>query len=108
MSPPLFQSLSPSPPCCHSDDEEEDLNKAFDVQGFQQILCPAARSPPEKHRVCDEQDFEGESLKPGFRGREGGFRGSPSSRGEVTVKVLQGHLMVISFRGPLQTSGEFE
>uniref|UniRef100_A0A8C4GIZ6 Anion exchange protein n=1 Tax=Dicentrarchus labrax TaxID=13489 RepID=A0A8C4GIZ6_DICLA len=51
-------SLSAPPPRCHSDEEEEDLNKAFDVQGFQQILCPAARSPPEKHRVCDEQDFE--------------------------------------------------
>ncbi|XP_070830062.1 anion exchange protein 2-like [Chaetodon trifascialis] len=50
-------SLSP-PPRCHSDDEEEDLNKAFDVQGFQQILCPAVCNPPEKHRVYDEQDFE--------------------------------------------------
>uniref|UniRef100_A0A8C4E4I1 Anion exchange protein n=1 Tax=Dicentrarchus labrax TaxID=13489 RepID=A0A8C4E4I1_DICLA len=54
----LSASLSAPPPRCHSDEEEEDLNKAFDVQGFQQILCPAARSPPEKHRVCDEQDFE--------------------------------------------------
>uniref|UniRef100_A0A4W6CGP7 Anion exchange protein n=1 Tax=Lates calcarifer TaxID=8187 RepID=A0A4W6CGP7_LATCA len=26
--------------------------------GFQQILRPAARSPPETHRVYDEQDFE--------------------------------------------------
>ncbi|KAF1383111.1 hypothetical protein PFLUV_G00127910, partial [Perca fluviatilis] len=40
------------------EEEEEDLNKAFDVQGFQQILRPAARSPPEKLRVYDEQDFE--------------------------------------------------
>uniref|UniRef100_A0A7N8Y913 Anion exchange protein n=1 Tax=Mastacembelus armatus TaxID=205130 RepID=A0A7N8Y913_9TELE len=39
-------------------DEEEDLNKAFDVQRFQQILHPAAPSPPEKHRVYNEQDFE--------------------------------------------------
>ncbi|KAI3374818.1 hypothetical protein L3Q82_021045, partial [Scortum barcoo] len=54
----LHQSRSPPPPRCHSDEEEEDLNKAFDVQGFQQILCPAARSPPEKHRVYNEQDFE--------------------------------------------------
>uniref|UniRef100_A0A3Q1CCN0 Anion exchange protein n=1 Tax=Amphiprion ocellaris TaxID=80972 RepID=A0A3Q1CCN0_AMPOC len=38
--------------------EDEDLNKAFDVPGFQQILYPAARSPPEKHRVLDEQDIE--------------------------------------------------
>uniref|UniRef100_A0AAQ5XH90 Anion exchange protein n=1 Tax=Amphiprion ocellaris TaxID=80972 RepID=A0AAQ5XH90_AMPOC len=38
--------------------EDEDLNKAFDVPGFQQILHPAARSPPEKHRVLDEQDIE--------------------------------------------------
>ncbi|XP_059200872.1 anion exchange protein 2a [Centropristis striata] len=45
-------------PQCHSDEEDEDLNKAFDLQGFQQILCPAARSPPEKRRVFDEQDFE--------------------------------------------------
>ncbi|XP_063317510.1 anion exchange protein 2a [Pelmatolapia mariae] len=54
------QSASPPPPPhCHADEEEEeDLNKAFDVQDFQQILCPAARSPPEKHRVYDEQDIE--------------------------------------------------
>ncbi|XP_006807057.1 anion exchange protein 2a isoform X1 [Neolamprologus brichardi] len=55
----LSQSASPPPPHCHADEEEEeDLNKAFDVQDFQQILCPAARSPPEKHRVYDEQDIE--------------------------------------------------
>ncbi|XP_056247417.1 anion exchange protein 2a isoform X1 [Seriola aureovittata] len=54
----LSASLSPLPPRCHGDEEEEDLNKAFDVQCFQQILCPAARSPPEKHRVYDERDFE--------------------------------------------------
>ncbi|XP_005752589.1 anion exchange protein 2a [Pundamilia nyererei] len=56
----LSQSASPPPPPhCHADEEEEeDLNKAFDVQDFQQILCPAARSPPEKHRVYDEQDIE--------------------------------------------------
>ncbi|XP_045907134.1 anion exchange protein 2a isoform X1 [Micropterus dolomieu] len=54
----LSAPLSPPPPCCQSDEEEEDLNKVFDVQGFQQILCPAARSPPEKHRVYVEQDFE--------------------------------------------------
>uniref|UniRef100_A0AAQ5ZAB1 Anion exchange protein n=1 Tax=Amphiprion ocellaris TaxID=80972 RepID=A0AAQ5ZAB1_AMPOC len=47
-----------SAPCCLSDEEDEDLNKAFDVPGFQQILYPAARSPPEKHRVLDEQDIE--------------------------------------------------
>uniref|UniRef100_A0AAQ5XCI2 Anion exchange protein n=1 Tax=Amphiprion ocellaris TaxID=80972 RepID=A0AAQ5XCI2_AMPOC len=47
-----------SAPCCLSDEEDEDLNKAFDVPGFQQILHPAARSPPEKHRVLDEQDIE--------------------------------------------------
>ncbi|KAM6920656.1 anion exchange protein 2a [Lycodopsis pacificus] len=46
------------PPRGHIDEEEEDLNKVFDVQGFQQILGPAARSPPEKSRVYDEQDFE--------------------------------------------------
>lgn len=34
------------------------MNKAFDVPCFQQILCPAARSPPEKHRVYDERDIE--------------------------------------------------
>ncbi|XP_074543941.1 anion exchange protein 2a [Halichoeres trimaculatus] len=53
-------ALNPSAthPRCHSDEEEEDLNKAFDVQGFQEILSPAARSPPQKHRVCDEQDYE--------------------------------------------------
>lgn len=70
---PLLQSLSPPAPRCHGDEEEEDLNKAFDVQCFQQILCPAARSPPEKHRVYDERDFEGETSKPrchaGSRGR---------------------------------------
>ncbi|XP_071399403.1 anion exchange protein 2-like, partial [Centroberyx affinis] len=48
----------PPPPRCHSDEEEEDLNKALGVQCFQQILLPAARSPPEKHRVYNEQDFE--------------------------------------------------
>uniref|UniRef100_A0A4W6CGE4 Anion exchange protein n=1 Tax=Lates calcarifer TaxID=8187 RepID=A0A4W6CGE4_LATCA len=52
------ESLSLPPPRCRGDEEEEDLNKAFDVQGFQQILRPAARSPPETHRVYDEQDFE--------------------------------------------------
>ncbi|XP_054483160.1 anion exchange protein 2a [Anoplopoma fimbria] len=54
-------SASPSPrppPRGHIDEEEEDLNKVFDVQGFQQILGPAARSPPEQRRVYDEQDFE--------------------------------------------------
>ncbi|XP_070701522.1 anion exchange protein 2a [Pempheris klunzingeri] len=51
-------SSPPLPPRCHSDDEEEDLNEALGLQGFQQILCPAARSPPEKRRVYDEQDFE--------------------------------------------------
>uniref|UniRef100_A0A669C824 Anion exchange protein n=1 Tax=Oreochromis niloticus TaxID=8128 RepID=A0A669C824_ORENI len=55
----VFYLQSPPPPHCHADEEEEeDLNKAFDVQDFQQILCPAARSPPEKHRVYDEQDIE--------------------------------------------------
>uniref|UniRef100_A0AAQ6INK0 Anion exchange protein n=1 Tax=Anabas testudineus TaxID=64144 RepID=A0AAQ6INK0_ANATE len=54
----LLQSLSPCPPRSHGDEEEEDLNKVFDVQGFQQILHPAARSPPEKRRVYNEQDFE--------------------------------------------------
>ncbi|KAM9321778.1 anion exchange protein 2a [Pholidichthys leucotaenia] len=54
-----LQNSSPSsPPHCPGDQEDEDLNKAFDVLGFQQILHPAARSPPEKHRVCDEQDIE--------------------------------------------------
>ncbi|XP_008299971.1 anion exchange protein 2a, partial [Stegastes partitus] len=46
------------PPRCLRDEEDEDLNKAFDVPGFQQILSPAARNPPEKHRVLDEQDIE--------------------------------------------------
>ncbi|XP_028987262.3 anion exchange protein 2a [Betta splendens] len=50
--------LSPRPPHSHSDEEELDLNKAFEVQCFQQILHPAASSPPEKRRVYDEQDFE--------------------------------------------------
>lgn len=58
-----LQSLSPLPFLRrHSDDEEEeevDLNKVFDIQGFQQILCPSACSPPEKNRVYNEQDFEG-------------------------------------------------
>uniref|UniRef100_A0A8D3EG64 Anion exchange protein n=1 Tax=Scophthalmus maximus TaxID=52904 RepID=A0A8D3EG64_SCOMX len=53
---PLLQS--PPPPRCHGDEEEEDLNKTFDVQCFQQILHPAACSPPENFRVYDEQDFE--------------------------------------------------
>lgn len=67
FSPSVLQSPSPSPPHCHRDEEEEDLNKAFDVQGFQQILCLPAHSPPEKHRVYDERDFEGETLKPSCR-----------------------------------------
>uniref|UniRef100_A0AAX7UEV9 Anion exchange protein n=1 Tax=Astatotilapia calliptera TaxID=8154 RepID=A0AAX7UEV9_ASTCA len=55
----FYLQSPPPPPHCHADEEEEeDLNKAFDVQDFQQILCPAARSPPEKHRVYDEQDIE--------------------------------------------------
>nr|XP_040028183.1 anion exchange protein 2a isoform X1 [Gasterosteus aculeatus aculeatus] len=58
----LSASLSPLPFLRrHSDDEEEeevDLNKVFDIQGFQQILCPSACSPPEKNRVYNEQDFE--------------------------------------------------
>uniref|UniRef100_A0A7N8X626 Anion exchange protein n=1 Tax=Mastacembelus armatus TaxID=205130 RepID=A0A7N8X626_9TELE len=61
LAPPhlLLQSLSvPTASCCHGNEEEEDLNKAFDVQRFQQILHPAAPSPPEKHRVYNEQDFE--------------------------------------------------
>ncbi|XP_030606890.1 anion exchange protein 2a [Archocentrus centrarchus] len=54
-----IQSASPTPPPrCYADEEEEDLNKAFDVQDFQQLLRPAVRSPPEKHRVYDEQDIE--------------------------------------------------
>uniref|UniRef100_A0AAQ5ZDQ9 Anion exchange protein n=1 Tax=Amphiprion ocellaris TaxID=80972 RepID=A0AAQ5ZDQ9_AMPOC len=53
-----FPNQVQSAPCCLSDEEDEDLNKAFDVPGFQQILHPAARSPPEKHRVLDEQDIE--------------------------------------------------
>lgn len=60
----VFYLQSPPPPHCHADEEEEeDLNKAFDVQDFQQILCPAARSPPEKHRVYDEQDIEGKTSR---------------------------------------------
>ncbi|XP_039672250.1 anion exchange protein 2-like, partial [Perca fluviatilis] len=63
LGPPesVSPSASPSSRRGRSDEEEEeeeDLNKAFDVQGFQQILRPAARSPPEKLRVYDEQDFE--------------------------------------------------
>lgn len=42
------------------DDEEEDLNKAFEVQGFHQILSPPTNCPPDSHRVYDEQDVEGE------------------------------------------------
>ncbi|KAM4552445.1 anion exchange protein 2a isoform 1-T3 [Odontesthes bonariensis] len=53
----LSQSTAPPPPRRHSE-EDEDLNKAFDIQGFQQILHPAAHSPPGKHRVYDEQDIE--------------------------------------------------
>lgn len=60
FSPTVLQSVSTS---LQRDEEEEDLNKAFDVQGFQQILCPPAHSPPDKHRIYDEQDFEGETLK---------------------------------------------
>ncbi|XP_034721456.1 anion exchange protein 2-like [Etheostoma cragini] len=64
LCPP--ESVGPSPPPPgrpgpseeEEEEEEEDLNRAFDVQGFQQILRPAARSPPEKLRVYDEQDFE--------------------------------------------------
>lgn len=55
-----------SPAHRHCDEEEEDLNKAFDVQGFHQILSPPAHCPPENHRVYDEQDFEGETLKAVF------------------------------------------
>ncbi|XP_035025551.1 anion exchange protein 2a isoform X1 [Hippoglossus stenolepis] len=53
----LSASLSP-PPRCHGDEEEEDLNKVFEVQCFPQIFGPAAFSPPDKYRVYDEQDFE--------------------------------------------------
>lgn len=60
----FYLQSPPPPPHCHADEEEEeDLNKAFDVQDFQQILCPAARSPPEKHRVYDEQDIEGKTSR---------------------------------------------
>lgn len=55
----LLQSLSPHAPRSQGDEDDEDLNKVFDVPGFQQILQPPARSPPEKCRVYDEQDFEG-------------------------------------------------
>lgn len=41
-------------------DDDEDLNKAFEVQGFHQILNPPANCPPDSYRVYDEQDFEGE------------------------------------------------
>uniref|UniRef100_A0A8D3E230 Anion exchange protein n=1 Tax=Scophthalmus maximus TaxID=52904 RepID=A0A8D3E230_SCOMX len=58
MSHDPVASHSPPPPRCHGDEEEEDLNKTFDVQCFQQILHPAACSPPENFRVYDEQDFE--------------------------------------------------
>lgn len=58
----LLQPLAPPPPRFHGDDEDEDLNKAFDVQHFQEILNPAARHAPEKRRVYDEQDFEGQNL----------------------------------------------
>uniref|UniRef100_A0A673BW29 Anion exchange protein n=1 Tax=Sphaeramia orbicularis TaxID=375764 RepID=A0A673BW29_9TELE len=51
-------TLAPPPPCCHSDDEDEDLNKALGIECLQQILHPACRSPPEKHRVYDEHDIE--------------------------------------------------
>ncbi|XP_060940440.1 anion exchange protein 2a [Limanda limanda] len=55
----LGQSASLSPaPRYHGDEEEEDLNKVFDVEGFPQIFGSAAFSPPDKHRVYDEQDFE--------------------------------------------------
>ncbi|XP_056266483.1 anion exchange protein 2-like isoform X2 [Pseudoliparis swirei] len=46
------------PPRSRADEEEEDLNQVFGVQGLQQVLGPAARGPPEKRRVYDEQDFE--------------------------------------------------
>lgn len=49
-----------TPPHGVRDDDEEDLNKAFEVQGFHQILSPPANCPPDSHRVYDEQDFEGE------------------------------------------------
>ncbi|KAL6103675.1 slc4a2 [Pungitius sinensis] len=57
----LSASMSPLPsPRRHSDEEQEeaDLNEVFDVQGFQQTLCPSARSAPEKDRIYNEQDFE--------------------------------------------------
>ncbi|CAB1453174.1 unnamed protein product [Pleuronectes platessa] len=53
----LSASLSP-PPRGPGDEEEEDLNKVFDVQCFPQIFGSAAFSPPDKYRVYDEQDFE--------------------------------------------------
>ncbi|XP_068424174.1 anion exchange protein 2a isoform X1 [Clinocottus analis] len=56
---PGAEPLSPLPlPSGHTDEEEEDLNKVFEVQGFQQILGPAVCSPQGKSRVYDEQDFE--------------------------------------------------
>lgn len=63
-----MQTLSPCPPRCHEDEEELDLNKAFDVQCFQQILHPGASSPPENRRVYDEQDFEGQTHTAGLSG----------------------------------------
>ncbi|KAG7525720.1 anion exchange protein 2-like [Solea senegalensis] len=51
--------LAPPPALrCRGDEEEEDLNKAFDVACFQQILTPAAFSCQETQRVYDEHDFE--------------------------------------------------
>jgi len=60
LLPCAFQA--PPPPRCHSE-EDEDLNQAFDIQCFQQILRPVAYSPPGKHRVYDEQDIEGTTPK---------------------------------------------
>ncbi|XP_060755922.1 anion exchange protein 2-like isoform X2 [Neoarius graeffei] len=51
---PVLPTISTSP---IPEEEDEDLNKAFGVQRFQQILSPTSREPNE-HRQYNEEDFQ--------------------------------------------------
>ncbi|XP_026793853.2 anion exchange protein 2 isoform X2 [Pangasianodon hypophthalmus] len=51
---PVSSTISTSP---IQEEEDEDLNKAFGVQRFQQILSPTSREPNE-HRQYSEEDFQ--------------------------------------------------
>lgn len=53
-SQPLSPTIATSP---IPEEEDEDLNKAFGVQRFQQILSPTSREPNE-HRHYNEEDFQ--------------------------------------------------